>query len=245
MIINKIQKVLSLFEIKGISSIKLLFHKGFSLSSFHLIQAVGEYANAFGTILDIGANVGQFSIAAAQKFPKSEIISFEPVPNTFIKLKTNTKRFPNVRIYNFALGNQEGDIEFYENNYSHASSVLPISVFQKTNFPKTAVTKKIKVPIKKIEKLFYGKKLQGPILMKLDVQGFEKDVIEGAGELIHQIDYLLFETSFIQMYDGEPLFSEMHDFMNSIGFRLVAPVGFLQSEKSIILQMDMLYKRVK
>lgn len=84
-----------------------------------------------------------------------------------------------------------------------------------------------------------------PVLLKLDVQGFEKEVLKGALHSLRQIDYLLFETSFVQMYDGEPLFDEMHHFVKELGFDFIAPVGFLQSEKLQILQMDLLYKRKK
>jgi hypothetical protein len=58
-----------------------------------------------------------------------------------------------------------------------------------------------------------------------------------------KIDYLLFETSFVTMYDGEPLFDEMHNFVKELGFEFIAPVGFLQTNDLQILQMDLLYKR--
>lgn len=85
--------------------------------------------------------------------------------------------------------------------------------------------------------------LDGPILLKLDVQGYEKEVLKGASEFIKRVDYLLFEASFVSMYEGEPLFEEMHDFVRGLGFRLVGPVGSLQTDKEQIVQMDMLYKK--
>ncbi len=85
--------------------------------------------------------------------------------------------------------------------------------------------------------------LKQPALLKLDVQGFEKEVLKGATNTLNKIDYLLFEASFVTMYKGEPLFEEMHTYVKEIGFELIAPIGFLQSENLQILQMDMLYKR--
>ena len=68
-------------------------------------------------------------------------------------------------------------------------------------------------------------------------------MIKGAGSGLNEIDHLLFETSFLEMYEGEPLFEEMHEFVKDVGYCLIAPVGFLQTTNFQIPQMDMLYKR--
>ena len=86
--------------------------------------------------------------------------------------------------------------------------------------------------------------LIAPILLKLDVQGFEKNVLEGASVLLEKIDYLVLEVSFISMYEGEPLFDEMHTYLKEKGFKLVAPIGALPDPNLAIPQLDMLYKRV-
>jgi hypothetical protein len=142
-----------------------------------------------------------------------------------------------------ALGNSTGTLEFYSNAYSHASSALQVSELQKNMLPKTATSRRIEVPVQRLDDLRNKVPFNPPVLLKMDVQGFEMEVLKGAINSLGQIDYLLFETSFVQIYDGEPLFDEMHHFVKELGFELIGPVGFLQSEKLQVLQMDMLYTR--
>ena len=107
-------------------------------------------------------------------------------------------------------------IDFYVNNFSQASSVLKISENQKTFFPFTKISKKIVIPVKRLDNLSAEINLESPVLLKLDTQGFEKNVLIGCEKILSKVDYLLFETSFIRMYENEPLFDEMHDFVKSL-----------------------------
>ena len=88
-----------------------------------------------------------------------------------------------------------------------------------------------------------GKIWPGPILLKLDVQGFEKKVLQGATGFLPKVDYLLFECSYQALYEGEPLFADMYAFVQSLGYELVAPVGFLENEDHVFLQADLLWRR--
>ena len=236
------------------SIFKLLFHPkgGFgylkspyaSLASFGIIEQLQKIAPHIGTVIDVGANKGQFARASARFFGQAKVFSFEPVPAVFEQLLRNTQGCASITAYNFGLGSEEGVIDFYQNEHLHASSALPVSDYQKEAIPETANTTKIQVPIKRLDTVAaaWGK-LSGPVLLKLDVQGYEKQVLEGSLGFLAQVDYLLFEASFISMYEGEPLFEEMHDYVQSLGFRLVGPIGLLQDGEGRISQMDMLYKR--
>ena len=61
--------------------------------------------------------------------------------------------------------------------------------------------------------------------------------------MLDQVDYLVFETSFVPMYEGEPVFNEMHEYVKSKGFELIVPVGSLQNKTGQYLQLDVLYGR--
>ena len=101
----------------------------------------------------------------------------------------------------------------------------------------------MEVEVETLDNISESLSLVSPVLLKLDVQGFEKEVLRGGEGLLKQIDFLLFETSFIQMYENEPLFEEMHEFVSHLGFKILAPIGLLRSKDQRIVQMDMLYKR--
>lgn len=230
--------------IKSKRSLFSLFKKGSSVASTQIINSIRKYDPSINTIIDVGANQGQFALASVHFFPGAKIYSFEPVPDTFKTLQANTKKRKNINIKNFALGSTNGTIDFYSNGYSHASSALKVSEIQKKILPKTGIQNKIQVEVKMLDDVLRNENLVSPILLKLDVQGFEKEVLKGGLNFIKEkVDYLLFETSFISMYDGEPLFDEMHSFVKELGFELMAPVGFLQTQDLQILQLDMLYKK--
>ncbi|MEN0052118.1 MAG: FkbM family methyltransferase [Mucilaginibacter sp.] len=243
-IIFKIADAVKVFRASG-RGLKPLLEKGASVASSRILYNCKHYIPALGTIIDAGANRGQFAVAATYFYPGVHIHSFEPLPEVFPILQRNTSKLNSISTYNIALGNVNGMLEFYSNAYSHASSALPISELQKSMLPKTSTSQRIEIPVKRLDDLCDNLLLMPPILLKMDVQGFEKEVLKGAVKTLQKIDYLLFETSFVQMYDGEPLFDEMHHFVKELGFELIGPVGFLQSEKLQILQMDLLYRRRK
>ena len=220
-----------------------MFTKGGSIASTQIMHNCKRYIPEISTILDVGANQGQFALSARYFYPKADIHSFEPVPGVYNTLFQNTRKATSINTYNFALGSTSGTLEFYSNDYSHASSALQVSSLQQQMLPHTAAVNKIKVPVKKMDDLLTNISFTSPVLLKLDVQGFEKEVLKGAARSLDKVDYLLFETSFVQMYDGEPLFDEMHNFVKELGFEFIAPVGFLQTNDLQILQMDLLYKR--
>lgn len=226
--------------------IRYLFSNYRSLSSFTILSRLYTICPKISFIVDVGANKGQFARASALFFNQAKVYSFEPVPAVSKQLVRNTRDCETITIYNFGLGSEEGVIDFYQNEHLHASSALPVSAYQKESIPETANTTTIQVPIKRLDSVAaaWGK-LPGPVLLKLDVQGYEKQVLEGSLGFLGQVDYLLFEASFISMYEGEPLFEEMHDYVQSLGFSLLGPIGLLQDGEGRISQMDMLYKRIK
>ncbi|MBS0030805.1 FkbM family methyltransferase [Chitinophaga sp. 22321] len=225
---------------KGIS---FIMKNGASIASTQVLHNCRHYIPELKTVLDVGANKGQFALATAWQYPAAKIYAFEPVPGTFKTLQHNTRRVPAVQAFNYALGSDDGVIDFFSNAYSHASSALQVSALQRELVPRTADTFSIKVVVRQMDNVLKDLSLTSPTLLKLDVQGFEKEVLLGAAHSLQHIDYLLFETSFVAMYDGEPLFDEMHDYVKKLGFEFIAPVSFLQSGTLQILQMDLLYKR--
>lgn len=246
MLARKLKRILDVFYIfrhrKG--GFNYLRQPNSSIASFNILDRLSNYISDLGTVVDVGANQGQFANAVTRFFPKAVIHSFEPVPETYERLVVNTKPFSQIKTYNFGLGSDSGKIDFYQNEHSHASSALPISDFQKSELPETSKTRLITVPVERLESVAAGfEPVARPLLLKLDVQGYEKQVLLGAGSFLEQVDYLLFEASFVSMYDGEPLFEEMHEMVRKMGFKLIAPIGYLEVKEALIVQMDMLYSR--
>jgi len=242
---SKIFKIFRSLEVilKSKKPLFSFFKKSASISSTLILNNVKHYAPTINTVIDVGANMGQFALASNSFFPSAHIYSFEPVPGTYSILTGRVNGTANIKTFNCALGSNEGEIDFYSNVYSHASSALPVSDAQKNLVSKSLQETKIKVKLQTLDNMMGGMNVSSPVLLKLDVQGFEKEVLLGATESLQKIDYILIESSFVSMYNGEPLFDEMHTFIKSLGFEIVAPVGYLQTEDLQFLQMDVLYKR--
>lgn len=215
-----------------------------SLSSYQTCMAVkaliGEEP---GTIFDVGANRGQFALAAAWRFPGAKIVSFEPLPAAVGRLRKATKRLANIEIVESALGSETGRLQFYAHSHSHASSALRAKDLHGRLDTADREMGEISVAVTTLDAFSAGREFRRPILLKLDVQGFERQVLEGAANFLKDVDYLLFETSFEQMYDAEPLFEEMREYVSGLGYKVVAPVGFLRDRNFVILQADLLWRR--
>jgi FkbM family methyltransferase len=219
----------------------LLTWPKFSLTSYRMVSALKQQGIHPQTIIDVGANVGQFTVAAAKLFPKLQIHSFEPQPEAVILLKKHVRKFKNITVYPLALGDQEGEIPFHVNAYSLSSSIIPLAEAHRLAFPNAQEVKTISVNLSTLDKVFNAITLEPPVLLKLDVQGYESTTLRGGRDTLKRVDYVILEASFKPMYEGEMLFMDIVRLMEEYGLR---PVGWLSEPKTgEILQMDALFKR--
>lgn len=216
----------------------------FSVTSFLMLSRLARLGLRPGTVLDVGANIGQFAVSAAKHFPDAVVHSYEPVPECFARLTKNTGSLSNVHVHPMALGDRAGELQFNVNSHTHSSSALPLTDEHKKAFPFAKETKSITVPVGTLDREFRCQDLVGPVLLKLDVQGYEAAVLEGSRGILPCVDYVLLETSFVPLYEGEKTFQQTLDFLDSLGFDFEQPVGFLNEPVSgKYLQMDALFAR--
>jgi hypothetical protein len=111
-------------------------------------------------------------------------------------------------------------------------------------FPDARESTIIRVEVSTLDIVFEGVEMQHPVLLKLDVQGYELQVLLGGRNLLARVDYVLLEASFKPMYQGEPIFVEIEKRMREFGFEFLRPVGFLRAPKTgEFLQMDALFQK--
>ncbi len=220
--------------------------KVFSIASYKLIHMIRSEQIDPELIIDVGANKGQFGITAASIFPKSSVYSFEPDPDVFAVLVENTCTYKNIKCFQTALGSEEGEIEFNRNSYSLSSSILPLTEKHLSAFPKAIEKEVIKISLTTLDKISAEFDLTKTVLLKLDVQGYEKMVLEGGRETLKKIDYVVLEASFKPLYEGEMLFSECLAVMQDYGFEIITPIGYLKDPRTEkILQMDLLFRNTR
>jgi FkbM family methyltransferase len=214
----------------------------FSVTSYQMVSALVKQDIAPQCIIDVGANVGQFSIACSQLLNHPQIHAFEPLPDCVHQLKTNTAKLSNIHIHPIALGDVAGQVEFRVNAHSHSSSILPMHSLHLEAFPTAQETKLLSVDVKTLDQVFQSVQLPRPLMLKVDAQGYESNVLRGGAELLHQVDWVLLETSFKPLYVGELLFNDICQLMQSFGFQFSRPVGWLNDPRNgEVLQMDALF----
>lgn len=170
------------------------------------------------TILDIGANVGQFAEEVRGVLPDAKIISFEPVKDCYNKLTSSFSSDKNFKAYNIAIGSENSSIDMNKSSYTPSSSLLPMNNIHKELFPHTKDQTHEKVQVKRLDDILKVQDLEKDILIKIDVQGYEDKVIDGGTNIFQAAKIALIETSFFTFYDGQPLFDDIYKKMIALGF---------------------------
>lgn len=213
----------------------------------HGVAATIEHQNVdfggdFSTVLDVGGHHGQFTLFALERFPRAEIVTFEPQADGVEKIRTVTSGEPRVRIENFALGAEPGTAELNISKRSDSSSLLPIGEGQTTAFPGTEAATTETIKVETLDNLL-PQAPKSPALLKIDVQGFELDVLKGAQRTLGAIDTVFVECSFVELYSGQPLIGEIVAFLAERGFTLTGVFGVSYDARGRCLQADCLFRR--
>jgi FkbM family methyltransferase len=240
--LDPIYHSLSAGTVSGMVTAALTWPK-FSISSYAMARRLVAECGDLATIIDVGANAGQFCIAASRTFAAAKIFSFEPNPASFEQLTRTTASTPSISCRQLAIGDADGEISLRINSHSHSSSVLPLAESHKSAFPSAREVGEVQVPIRTLDGLFSAE-IEHRSLLKVDVQGYEMAVLKGAADLLKKLDYVVLEVSFAPLYEGEATFDEICEEMRRAGMRLQAPVGWLRDPKTgKFIQMDALFCR--
>ena len=197
------------------------------------------------TILDVGANEGQFAAMARRLFPSSRILSFEPIDACYRKLRESLDGDPLFEAFQCALGGEEGVATFHQNEFSPSSSLLAMKDAHRQAFPFTAQERLTQVPVRRLDDVLAVRgDLEGPILLKLDVQGYEARVIAGAPDTLARCQFVLAEVSLESLYEGEPPAHELIALLAASGYRMAGVADCLRRPADQRpLQMDVIFAR--
>ena len=212
----------------------------------HRVAAATEHLDAIrfcapATLLDVGANKGQFSTAVRMLFPKAIIEAFEPLPSAAERFAALFAGNPQVTLNRIAIGSAEKDAIFYVTDREDSSSLLPPGVGQKAAFGVTAVDH-IEVQVRPLEKVIDLEGLPHPVMLKIDVQGAELDVLRGISAFDY-VDFIYVELSFVELYDGQALFEDVRSHLVERGFTLRGVFNQVYTEQYGPTQADCLFAR--
>lgn len=216
----------------------------FSISSYRMVRSLAEQGIAPMTVIDVGSNVGQFAVAAAKIFEGARVYCVEPQPDSFARLCRNVRKLRNITTFQAALGERDGTAQLHVNSHSHSSSILPLAEAHCAAFPLAVEVGTVAVEVTTLDRLFGSIELRPPVLLKLDVQGYEARTLGGGANTLKAVDYTVLEASFKPMYEGEVLFLDLVRMMECYGFRFRSPVGWLSDPATReVLQLDALFER--
>lgn len=232
---NKVNSIIQYPEL--IPTLYNKVNRGFCKDLLFLKKELGFN---FNTIIDVGAAVGEYSKAANFIFPNAMIFAFEPIPESFEKLKNLSKEIKNIEFFNLALSDEEGLAEFHLNEFSFSSSLLKMTNTHKKIFPFTQNETNIKVDTNKLDNVLNNIK-KNPLL-KIDVQGAELAVLKGAINSLKEIDVIQLEVSFLGFYEGQAIIEDIISFMRVNDFNSFLQVSPIFN-KNKLLYSDFLFIR--
>ena len=210
-------------------------------ANIELLPLIKKIKN-INTLIDVGSNKGQFVLLCIKFFPNLLIYSFEPIKEALIKQKNLLSFKNNIYFYNTGIGNKKKKINFFITNRVDSSSFLTIN--KSKNYNKNYYVKeKRKIKIQKLDQILNNKKLIKPVLIKIDVQGFELEVLKGSKKILPNIDYLLLEVSKNQMYNKQAIEIEIINFLKKEKFRIMVSSKWKRINNTEFMQRDILFKR--
>ena len=163
------------------------------------------------TVVDVGANVGQWSTMLLDLITPEKLIVVEPQPEAFAKLQRLFGNRPDVELHRVAVGDREGTTSFSVTRDTTGASVLPPrEEMRELVGSNWTVESQIEVPLTTLDRLLGDAEIS---LLKIDVQGFEKAVLAGASECLRRTDFLLIELNYMQQYEGGSWFGEIHEIL--------------------------------
>jgi len=199
------------------------------------------------TVLDIGANKGQFALELLGSGFKGRVVSFEALPGVYEELQKNSEIFGGrwTVAPRCALGDEKGSIKFHVTHNLASSSMLAPSELLASADELFTAKETIEVACDRLDDMIgpLGIPLDG-LFLKLDVQGGEKKVLAGASDLLSKVQGVFLEMSLRALYEGQPLARELDALLIDTGFELwdILPV-YRDPQTGRLDQYDAIYFR--
>ena len=196
------------------------------------------------TVVDVGANVGQFGEELREGGFKGRIVSFEPIASVFEELAKKAAADGNWDAHHCGLGAEPGTAEINVSELTVFSSILDTKSNAKMHDPRTAVARTEEIEIRTLDQVAAG--LTGNVLLKIDAQGYERHILEGGRQVLARFLGIQLELPVIRVYEGEWRFYEALKFMADLGFvpAQILPVNYHTVDNASAVDFDCLFRPI-
>jgi FkbM family methyltransferase len=170
------------------------------------------FAKQIKHVVDVGANVGQWSEMLLHCLSVESLTIIEPGPLAFAELQKRFEADPRITLHNVAMGDKEGTGRLKVTRDTTGASLLQPREDMKTLIGGNwTVTSEVDVPVRTLDRLLAD--LEEISLLKIDVQGHEKAVLAGAKATLRKTKFLLVELNYMPQYEGGSWLGELHEIL--------------------------------
>lgn len=191
-------------------------------------------------LLDIGANVGNFTADFLENFKNSRSVCFEPMSATYKQLAARFQDNPRVVTHHCAISSLDGNAEMHVENDSTLCSLVEYTEDANAAY-RAGAPQLEQIECKRLDSFPYRKGAER-LFVKIDVQGFEVEVIRGASQTLASADAVLIECSFAEEYKGkEPSFSLACSLLRECGHYPIVFQDYGRSISTYAFERDVLF----
>lgn len=199
----------------------------------------------FQSLVDVGAHRGEFTDLARLYYDLKDVWMVEADPELAAQLRTKYEGAPDCRVVHAAVAREAGELEFRILKHRASSSLLP--VIQRPG-PGLGVdlgeARRVKVPALPLDTLFQREGIGAVDLMKVDIQGAERMLIQGGTQALRKVRWLFIEVFFDEFYEGSARFGEIDNLLWALGFRLHEFASFRRAREGHIAYGDAVYRNI-
>jgi FkbM family methyltransferase len=170
------------------------------------------------SVFDIGANVGQFATEIRHELPEAQIYSFEPLQECYGALTETFRNDSRFEAFPYALGEKDETVTMHKSSYTPSSSLREMAQAHKDLFPHTKESQPETIRVRRLDDAYAEISPAKPLLIKVDTQGYEDKVIMGGMDAFRNAAAVIIEASYVQLYEGQPLFDDIYSKMKALGF---------------------------
>jgi FkbM family methyltransferase len=199
----------------------------------------------FRTIIDVGANTGQFAREISEIFPDAMLYCFEPLPGPFELLsKWSKKQTGDIVPFNLAVGDKKREVEIkLHEDHTPSSSILNTTELNKQLYPFMRRQRPVSVQQTTLDAVFDESNIEisPEILIKIDVQGYEDRVIAGGHKTFRAASACILEVGLVKLYEGQTGFTELHNMLQDLKYRYMGNLNQTYDNDGHCIFLDAVY----